>query len=125
MLACCFLSPETPLAADAQEVHFSRRAFARRLLMAQPGGFVAMDRGKYACALLVLLAASGCRMCQSYTDCAPVVPDGPYSNSPGRAGSILSGGTSQLPSAMQDQSQPAEFQPAASQSAGPQIEAQK
>jgi hypothetical protein len=82
--------------------------------MAQPGGFVAMDRGKYACALLVLLAASGCRMCQSYTDCAPVVPDGPYSNSPGRAGSILSGGPAPLPNVTL-----AESQPAASQSATP------
>ncbi len=56
-----------------------------------------MDRGKYACALLVLLAASGCHMCQSYTDCAPVVLDGPYSHVSGRAGSVLSGSPMPLP----------------------------
>ena len=56
-----------------------------------------MDRGKCACALVVLLAAGGCRMCQSYTDCAPVVLNGPYSNSTGRAGSILSGSPMPLP----------------------------
>jgi hypothetical protein len=53
-----------------------------------------------ACALLVLLAASGCRMCQSYTDCAPVVMNGPYSHVDGRAGSILSGSPMPLPSAV-------------------------
>jgi hypothetical protein len=42
-------------------------------------------------ALLFVVTSGGCRMCQSYTDCTPVVPDGPYSHVSGRAGSILSG----------------------------------
>jgi hypothetical protein len=61
-----------------------------------------MVRSVFACALLVLITASGCRMCQSYTDCAPVVPDGPYSHVEGRAGSILSGSPMPLPTSMSD-----------------------
>ena len=56
-----------------------------------------MVRRICACALIMIAAAGGCRMCQSYTDCAPVVPDGPYSHVSGRAGSILSGGPMPLP----------------------------
>lgn len=61
-----------------------------------------MLRSVSACALLVLIAASGCRMCQSYTDCAPVVTNGPYSHVEGRAGSVLSGSAMPLPTAMSD-----------------------
>jgi hypothetical protein len=59
-----------------------------------------MERSKYACALLVLLAAGGCHMCSSSSDYAPVVIDGPYSNVQGRAGSILSGSPMPLPDAI-------------------------
>ena len=56
-----------------------------------------MVRRLSVCALLLVATAGGCRMCQSYTDCAPVVPDGPYSHVSGRAGSILSGYPLPLP----------------------------
>jgi hypothetical protein len=61
-----------------------------------------MLRSVSTCALLVLIAASGCRMCQSYTDYAPVVPDGPYSQIEGRAGSILSGSPMPIPTSMSE-----------------------
>lgn len=67
------------------------------------GGIVAMDRGKSGCALLVLLAASGCHMCNHCSDYAPVVIDGPYSHVSGRAGSVLSGSPMPLPGVVTEQ----------------------
>jgi hypothetical protein len=69
------------------------------------GGIVAMDRGKSGCALLVLLAASGCHMCNHCSDYAPVVIDGPYSHVSGRAGSVLSGSPMPLPGVITEQAQ--------------------
>ena len=71
------------------------------------GGNVAMDRGKSGCALLVLLAASGCHMCNHCSDYAPVVIDGPYSHVSGRAGSVLSGSPMPLPGVITEQAQKA------------------
>ena len=82
----------------------SRAPFAHGL----QGGIVAMDRGKSGCALLVLLAASGCHMCNHCSDYAPVVIDGPYSHVSGRAGSVLSGSPMPLPGVFTEQAQKAE-----------------
>jgi hypothetical protein len=71
-----------------------------------------MVRRLSACALIIVATAGGCRMCQSYTDCAPVVPDGPYSHVSGRAGSILSGSPMALPDTAIEQAPPVEPQPA-------------
>ncbi len=48
--------------------------------------------GKPVGTLLLLLASGGCQACSSCCDYLPPVADGPYTGSPGRAGSAISGG---------------------------------
>jgi hypothetical protein len=100
------LTPHVPACRCTESTLFwcaSRVPFAHGL----QGGIVAMDRGKSGCALLVLLAATGCRMCNHCSDYAPVVIDGPYSHVSGRAGSVLSGSPMPLPGLVTEQPQKA------------------